>query len=61
MNQTAIKSEKPSAAAKGIPPTEAPAQAQQHPEIRYADNATFEKAAKKVFKVHGELLRKLAQ
>lgn len=35
----------------------APAQ----PAIRYADKATFRKAADKVFKTHNELFRKLAQ
>jgi len=33
----------------------------QAPVIRYVDDATFRKAADKVFKVHSELLRKLAQ
>jgi hypothetical protein len=31
------------------------------PTIRYADDATFRKAADKVFKTHDELFRKLAQ
>jgi hypothetical protein len=29
--------------------------------VRYTDDATFRKAAEKVFKVHDELFRKLAQ
>jgi hypothetical protein len=37
------------------------ARQQQAGQVRYADDATFEAAADKVFKSHSELLHKLAQ
>jgi len=44
--------------AKQAPAT--PASKTAASEVRYADDATFRKAADKVFKTHEELLRKLA-
>jgi hypothetical protein len=39
----------------------APAQKSAASGVRYADDATFRKAADKVFKTHDELFRKLAE
>ena len=38
-----------------------PAPKTGEPHVRYVDDATFRKAADKVFKTHSELFRKLAQ
>jgi hypothetical protein len=48
-------------AAKKPEKAAAPAPKGEAPGVRYMDDATFKKASDKVFKVHHELFRKLAQ
>lgn len=48
-------------AAKKPAKGKAVAKADEARPIRYMDDATFRKSADKVFKVHNELFRKLAQ
>lgn len=55
------KVEEPAATYSAKKPAEKVPVAPVQPTIRYADDATFRKAAAKVFKTHDELFRKLAQ